>query len=631
MRFSNLLKLFSLVLILMTTTLALDKIYVADERKTVNIDFKDLEIDDFIKLVSRIQNKNVLLNQQIRGKVEFISSTPIYKENLLEILMSVLETKGYTLIDHGEFFEVVRSNEAAKYNLPVMKKEDTSIKQMVTVSLKPKEENVDVVTSKIMHLVSKSAKVVTIRENNTILITDYPKNIHTIRNVISLIDDALQKEVRFIEIKNAQVDRIYPNVTTLSRELFNQRLESEKVTTVLDKENSKIVLVGKKANLDKLEEIIKDFDKEPEEEDEVNEVVKILTLKHSEAKEVSKVLKDIINTKKYTDPNDKPSISHDENKNAIVVVGMPEKIREVLEIIEQLDTEKQQVYVQAQIIEISTGKSSQLGIKYGLEGGTLNSSGLFTFAANLGGSAIAIDSFSSYISGDTVKSGLALGAGINFLKQNEAADIVSEPSILCVDNKESTIYVGQTESILTSALAGDNASDLTRNTYTREDIGLTLKVKPRISRYGKVSLEVETKLEDVLNSTSQNGTPTTTKREVNTNAIVNNGESVIIGGLIKGQVSGSDVSVPILSDIPILGSLFKNEQSSNDRTNLVIVLTPYIIDKSTGLVGLREKLARLDHLQQRYNRMVAVELEKRAQGKISNDEKDLLELRRELE
>lgn len=634
MKFSNCLPalLFLLISTSASSLFSAEKIYVADERRTINIDFKDLEIEDFIKLVSRVTNKNVLLDRPIRGKIEFISSTPIYKENLLEILISILESKGYTLIDQGEFYGVVRGNEAAKYNLPVLAEEDTSIKQLITVSIRPKVENVDVITSKIMHLVSKSAKVVTMKENNTILITDYPKNIQTIRSVIEMIDETQRKEVRFVELQHAEVAKIYNNVNQLAREMFKQDIPSERVQVIQDPDTNSIVIVGKPSNLVRMQKIIDQFDREIPPEESEAELVKILTLKHSEAVDVAKVIKDIVNTKKYDKPELKPRISQDESKNAIVIVGAAESIREVLEIVEQLDTEKQQVFVQAQIIEINVNKAEQLGAQWGLEGGILNSGGLYTMAANLGGSSFVLDSLSSFLSTSTVSSGLALGAGLNLLKSNNAAETVSEPSILAVDNKESSIYVGQTESILTSSVSGDNETDLTRNTFTREDIGLSMKVKPRISQFGKVALEVETKLEDVIQgSGSVSGTPTTTKREVSTNAIVNNGESVIIGGLIRGSVSGTTTKIPFLGDIPVIGSIFRNDTTDKDRTNLVIILTPYMIDKSSGLAGLRENLTRLNWLQRRYNRMIVEELEKRKNGELDEDELYLMDVRREIE
>jgi general secretion pathway protein D len=183
---------------------------------------------------------------------------------------------------------------------------------------------------------------------------------------------------------------------------------------------------------------------------------------------------------------------------------------------------------------------------------------------------------------------------------------------LCTNNKESEIYVGQVRSILTSTAAGDNKNDNTRNSYSREDIGITLKVKPRLSSNNKVALEVEANIEDIdPGDTGQADLPTTTKRKVNTNAIVNNGQTIILGGLIKNSNGESVKKIPLLGDIPILGELFKTTSNDTRKINVVIYLTPYIVRKSSDLVKLKEFLNNLNSIQARYDEILLRRLGKR--------------------
>jgi general secretion pathway protein D len=205
-----------------------------------------------------------------------------------------------------------------------------------------------------------------------------------------------------------------------------------------------------------------------------------------------------------------------------------------------------------------------------------------------------------------------LNAKINFLKTNGAAQILSQPSVLCTNNKESEIYVGQVRSILTSSAAGDNKNDNTRNSYSREDIGITLKVKPRLSSNNKVALEVEANIEDIDPGDSVAADlPTTTKRKVNTNAIVNNGQTIILGGLIKNSNGESVKKIPLLGDIPILGELFKTTSNDTRKINVVIYLTPYIVRRSSDLVKLKEFLNNLNSIQARYDEILLRRLGKR--------------------
>jgi len=572
----------------------------------VSIDFKDLEIKDFIKLVSRILNKNVLLSHDIPGKVEFISNAPIYKENILEILLSTLDSKGYTLVDSGSYFEVVKSAEVTNYSLPIVRGGEHEYKQMISETITIKNDTADSVAAKIKHLNSKYGKMIAVKESNKILVTDFPKNIDSIKETINIIESKSAKSLKVIELFNTDTEKALEGITKLAKGLLDNRIETEMYEIIANKDNNTLMVVGTPKSISVIEEIVAQIDTKKEAQEVVkNEAIKIVHLSNADAEEVAKVIQSIQSGRQYKDVSEKPTISADKELNAIVIVGNKNSVYELENLVRQLDIEKQQVYVKAQIIEISQSKSSQIGVKYGLQGGTSDSNGLYTFSTNLGGAAIP-SSLAGFISSGTFKSALALGASIDFLKNHNAADIVSEPSILCIDNKESSIFVGEVSSILTSAASGDSTTALTRNNYARESIGLTLKVKPRISIDGKVMIEAYTKLEDAVGIS--NGNPITTNREVKTVAIVNNGESVIIGGLIKNKETDTEQKIPVLGDVPVLGHLFKTDGGGNDKINLVIVLTPYVVDRSSDLSSLQEKLTELNKLQKQYNERVFSEI-----------------------
>jgi general secretion pathway protein D len=160
----------------------LSLVLVLQAREQVNVSFSDLELNDFIKVISNITKKNILVNHRLTGQVNFVSTSPIYEDELMEILVSVLESKGFTLVPNGSMYEVVRSTEAAQHNVRVAgqnKKLYGSL--MVTQDIEVTSNNVDAVAAKIRHLISKSAKLVTMKESNVILLTDYPNNIETIK------------------------------------------------------------------------------------------------------------------------------------------------------------------------------------------------------------------------------------------------------------------------------------------------------------------------------------------------------------------------------------------------------------------------------------------------------------------
>ncbi|MEA2017722.1 MAG: secretin N-terminal domain-containing protein, partial [Campylobacterota bacterium] len=596
-------------------------------KEQININFNNLEIDDFIKITSKIMNKNILLTSRIKGKIDFVSNKPIYKEDMINILIYVLESKGYTVLENEGILRVIKLSNVAKYNAPVYNNsKNLKSHKVITEVFKIDNINVDYVSSKIRHLISKSAKLVTDKESNTVVITDFVANIETVKKVISIISKDAKKTIRTIELKNIKGSSILSDLKSVAKSVFNEKILEQKVAILLNKDINSIMFVGNKNNVEFLVKYLKDIDKKGS---LVEKTVEVIDLKNAEAKNILKIITGVIGQKVYKNKNNKPFASIEEESNSIVLMGPKEEISYFTTLIKKLDVDRQQVYVQARIIEVSEKRTRDVGIKYGLTGSMSNSNGLTSLSANLAEnySMPAIPLVSS-TGGVINKDVLAMGASINLLNQNGAADIVSEPSLLCINNKKSTIYVGQTVSIKTTS--STTSAGIPNNSFKREDVGLTLSIKPRISNGGKVLLEIVTKVEDV-SPTTTNEQPDTSKKELETSAIVNNGESVILGGYIKATNSSTIDKIPLLGDIPLLGALFRNTREVNDKINLVIIITPYIIPKSKDLTYIRNQLAQLKLLEDKYTKDTILRLEKaklnakkedliREQDKISLDE-----------
>lgn len=447
-------------------------LYSNDE---ININFKDIKVDDLIKITSKITKRNILVTQIINEKVDYIPTQKITKENLFDILETTLKEKGYFLVEE------------------------------------------------------------------------------------------------------------------------NGVLKVKKV------------------------EIIK-------EEEQFTEVV---GLKNVDGVNIIKILDDVVN-KKYINKPTKPFVSLDLESNSLVVMASKDELKQIKDLIQELDKEKAQVYVQAKIIEVNNELVNKIGISYGIINSSARSDGINAISSNLNGGSNAIkeavDTLGIRMNDLNIKSGLALGASLNLLQQNGALDIVSEPSILAIDNKESSIYVGEKISVEISSTLTDGG--LQRTNYEREDIGLTLKVKPRISSDTKLTLEINTLLEGIKStSVSAGQNPDTLKKEIKTAAILNNGESVIIGGLIENKNETIEQKVPVLGDIPLFGELFKNDSKMNKKNNLVIIVTPYMIPKSKDITYIREQLSELKKLEDKYlqdSLSIIKDNSKKDKGNIfvENDEND---------
>jgi len=557
----------------------------------VTLNFQNLKIEDFIRMVAKITHQNILISNNIRGNVNFVSVKPIDEKELYPLLVNILRSKDYTIIktDNG-FLKVIRSSEAVR-NAPSLN--GNGMYQMETDVIHLNNIPAKEIYSQVSYLLSRYGRMVINNEKNMLVVTDYPDNLKVIKKIINKIDIKNNENVKIVTLKYADINKIYTKITDIASMLFNKNVVKYKI--VEDENSNSIILIGPNNFVNKLQNIIKQLDKKPK---SINKLTAVITLENSNVQQISKILLSLINNK-YISKNFKPSITTDKETNSLIVFATPEQLELIKSLVKELDIPKKQVYVKARILEISNSKASQIGAKFGLFGGSATTSGIYTLSANLGGPALAFNPTALGLSIPTLKEGVALGATLDLLETYGAAKKLSEPSILCINNTPSVIYVGKTVSILT----GRTTSTVTSESYSRQDIGLTLKVTPRIDSDNKVSLQISTNIEDILPG-SQIGLPTTSKRDISTTTIVRNGQSIIIGGLVRDNNDITLQKVPILGDIPLLGKLFRHKEKNKDKTTLVIMLTPYIVNKSEDLDKLRLTLAKLNELEQKFVRKI---------------------------
>jgi len=591
------------------------KKYQADREVTIN--FKGLKIADLIDITSKLLNRNILLTKPIGGKVDFIANRPLTQSDALDILMYTLEAKGYTIVDSGNMLRVVKISDASKYNLPIQTDDVKYPKQeLVTQVFKVDDVSVDYIASKVRHFMSRSAKLITDKETNSMIITDFASNIKTVQIAIAILSRDHKKVIKVVKLSNIQASYVVPELKKISKAIFNQKIAKEKVNILANKDTNSVMFVGSLKNVNYMSDYLKDIDASGSLS---QKSIEIVSLKNGDAKNAFKVITGIVGNKKYKNPDEKPFVSLDDETNSIIIRGPKSEIAFIKSMIQDLDIDKQQVYVKVKIIEVSEAGSRDIGVKYGLIAGSAQQSfGLATLSANLGGSAVAVSPANMGLNVPTgLTEGLALGAAVDLLETNGAAETLSSPLLLCINNKESSIYAGSTKTIKTGSTTttGGTQSDK----FKREDIGLTLKIKPRISTGNKVRLDISLVLEDVEPSQT-NGQPDTSKKEILTTAIVNDGESVILGGYTREKSFSAISKVPVLGDIPLVGGLFTSKTHQNDKINLVAIITPYIVPKTKDLTFIRNKLAQLKLLEDRYAQITLLRLE---QQRLKNQELEL--------
>ncbi len=445
------------------------------------------------------------------------------------------------------------------------------------------ELNINFKDLKISELINISAKIL----NKNILVT------HEIEGRVNFISNKSisKKELRTILFM------------TLKEKGYTLIQKDNILKIVKIKKNSSNIKTNRKKELDKKRISLK------------KDILFVKKLKHIEASVILNIIKDIIKStkSKYTNT----FVSLDEANNSIILIASKKEIKFFDKLIIELDKERIQVYVKAKIIEVNDDLLNNIGIKYGILAASSKNSNLITFSSSLNaGNAFSFDPSQIGLSIPNINSGLALGASLNLLRQDYALDIVSQPSLLCLNNSESSIYVGETISILTGKTTNSSG---TSNSYIREDIGLNLSVKPRVMGT-KVVLQIKASIEGVKTTITASGNADTSKKQIQTTAIVNNGESVILGGLIQEKNEKSKDSIPFLSEIPILGNVFQNTINKKSLKNLIIIITPYIIPQNKDLTYITEQLAKLNILENKFLEASLKKLKNR--DKLKSKDKD---------
>ena len=326
----------------------------------------------------------------------------------------------------------------------------------------------------------------------------------------------------------------------------------------------------------------------------------VIYLKYANAKELVSVLTGVSESmdksKQAAGAAGKPdipiNIQADEAANALIISAPPDQFRSLEAIIRKLDIRRAQVLVEAIIAEVSYDKAKKLGVQWIVDG-TPGGSGPVG-VINLGspnisdiGTAIAAGTGVSLGSGTTIGAGKFDGNSVNFaalvqaLQSDSTSNILSTPSLMTLDNQEAEIVIGQNVPFVTGSYTSTGGTSSSVNpfqTVQREDVGLTLKVKPQINEGNAVKLEIEQEVSSI-NATASSGTSdiVTNKRSIKTVVMVEDGETIVLGGLIDENLQQVEEKVPLLGDVPILGALFRATSTTKVKRNLMVFLRPVIL------------------------------------------------------
>jgi general secretion pathway protein D len=581
------------------------------QERFVSIDFNNVDITVFIKFMSELTGKNFIVDNRVKGKVTIISPAKISEEEAYKVFESVLEVHGYATVKADKVIKIVPSPDVRTKNIEtLLKEEGTSPEDKVVTQLIPlKYADANEIKRLFAPLVSKSSVVLSYTQTNMLIVTDVYSNIQRLQKILSHIDvTGIGREISILSLEAADAVKLVKLLETIFRAPGNVPKkvdDGRELTFVADERTNTIVLLASEADTLRVKKLVEMLDKEVP---RGTEKIHVYYLEYATAEDLAKVLL-MLPTKK-TDAvqgkqeapvvSEKAKIAADQATNSLIIMADKDDYLTLEDIIKKLDIPRSMVYIECLIMEVNVNRGFELGTEWtaadevtynddpyivgGGFGGNSQYSNLAGVIAPPTGIGTFPPGFSMGVFGEAIKIGdvtfASLGALIQAMKSDQDVHIISTPQIITTDNQEATITVGKNVPYLTKT--GTTVSTETYQNYEYKDVGFILKVTPQISKDGLVRLKIYqeiNKLDQAAISQLSAGmtTPTTFKRTIDTTVIINDKNTVVIGGLIDDSLTKTESAVPCLGSIPILGYAFKSMSESNEKTNLYFFLTPHVV------------------------------------------------------
>ncbi|ELB2130889.1 type II secretion system secretin GspD [Vibrio parahaemolyticus] len=617
--------------------------------------FKGTDIQEFINIVGRNLEKTIIVDPSVRGKIDVRSYDVLNEEQYYSFFLNVLEVYGYAVVemDNG-VLKVIKAKDSKTSAIPVMGDGSAKGDSVITRVVAVRNVSVRELSPLLRQLIDNAGagNVVHYDPANIILITGRAAVVNRLAEIIKRVDQAGDKEIELVELRNASAAEMVRIVEALNK-TTNQKSTPEflEPKIVADERTNSILISGDPKVRARLKRLIRQLDVEMATKGN-NRVVYLKYAKAEDLVDVLKGVSDNLQAEKQAGQKGASSaqrgevvIAAHEATNSLVLTAPPDIMMALQDVISQLDIRRAQVLIEALIVEMSEGDGINLGVQWGsLETGAVIQYG--NAGAPIGKVMVGLEEAKdvtkteSYWNSDTNKwenrqyteegdySTLASALGgvngaamsivmgdwtalISAVASDSNSNILSSPSITVMDNGEASFIVGEEVPVITGSTAGSN-NDNPFQTVERTEVGIKLKVVPQINEGDSVQLNIEQEVSNVLGA---NGAVDVrfAKRQLNTSVMIQDGQMLVLGGLVDERALESESKVPLLGDIPVLGHLFKSTSTQTQKRNLMVFIKPTIIRDGMTADGIT---------QRKYNFIRAEQLYKADQGlKLMSDDK----------
>ena len=584
------------------------------EPETWQMATKGANIQEFVAQVARITGKTFIVDPKLKGQVTVISDTPLGKDGVYALFLSVLRLQNYTAVPSGDVIRIQQSATGKQTPGALGRPEAAAPEELMTEVIAVQNTASDELLKLLRPLIPQYGHIGSVTNPNVVIISDHADNILRLKKLIQEIDVADEDEVVMVPLQEAWVGNVAAILEKVAPDQIGSAAKGPtKVQVIANERNNSLVLRGKPRPIAEVMKIIDKLDRPATTTDSTQ----VVLLSHADAENISKILTSVIGQSSKPDKNSNQdiTIAADTTLNAIVVKADPGTMSEILTLLEKLDTPRAQVMIEAAIVEVAIDEGSSLGVEMAAGDQRGNSAPLVSTSLNGvistllagtisdGNSNISVIEGLASLSSPTLAGakidteGLSFGAVVNALANNSNANLLSTPSILTLDNQEAKILVGREVPFRTGSFS--TTGDGTSNPFTtvnRQDVGIELVVTPHVFENNDVRMEILQKITNVIN-TPVGGTAfadvVTSKRTIETTVLAADGQTIVLGGLIQDDINNTNVRVPVLGKIPLLGALFRSTTKERTKTNLLVFLRPTILQSTENSTQLS-----LDRYQQ---------------------------------
>jgi general secretion pathway protein D len=577
----------------------------ADEK--VRINFRDADIRSVIESVAEITGKSFVLDPRVKGKVTIIAPEAIDADLLYSAALSSLQVQGFQAVDDGVVTRILPFNQAFTFS-----GSETGNNKLITKVIKIQHTQVTTLVPVLKPVMSSGSRLQSFAQSNAIVVTDIASNIKRLEDLVAELDDPVQTAIEVVTLKHISAGEAVHIATQL------KQLQKQELSLVEDGMNNRIIVSGPSTARRAFKAMLRTLDQRSTKAGSVE----VIYLNFARAAEMKPIVEGMLQSDIFlrlageAGANSKTKrktayqIQIDELNNALVIAAPSAVVREIRNVVRKLDRARPQVLIEAVIAELSEDQakdlSSQLIYSSKNRGGYLaNFDGVLSSLIGVGLTGENPSREELGLIPQTVlgvagnfdpDTGKGIGLLVQALKTDISTKILSTPSVVTLDNEEATLTVGEEVPFQSGSFtSGNNGSSNPFTTINREEVGVKLKVKPQISKGNSVRLEIEQESSKV--KSGEPGLQTTSKSTMKTNVLIQNGELLVLGGLIEDQTGGTAKKVPLLGDIPLLGRLFRSTNNNDNQSVLMMFIRPTIIRTAQDARELSE--AKYRHLIKR--------------------------------